>query len=81
MQRFFSAVKTASELCQALGLPIPVGKDSLSMKSVWQPRAGQMQSVSSPVSLVVTAWASVKDIRRTWTPMLKPIFSIDIIIY
>jgi phosphoribosylformylglycinamidine synthase len=53
------------ELCPALGIAIPVGKDSLSMKTTWGDR-----SVVAPVSLIVSAFAPVKDVRRTLTPAL-----------
>ncbi len=59
------------EFCPALGLTIPVGKDSLSMKTVWQDNAGEKKAVVSPLSLVVTAFAPVQDIRKTWTPELR----------
>jgi phosphoribosylformylglycinamidine synthase len=57
------------ELCPALGIAIPVGKDSLSMKTVWQEGDGS-KSVVAPVSLIVSAFAPVKDVRRTLTPAL-----------
>ncbi len=56
-------------LCPALGISIPVGKDSLSMRTQWQ-EAGAQRKVVSPVSLVVTAFASVADVRGTLTPQL-----------
>jgi phosphoribosylformylglycinamidine synthase len=57
------------ELCPALGIAIPVGKDSLSMKTVW--REGDVaKSVVAPVSLIISAFAPVKDVRRTLTPAL-----------
>jgi phosphoribosylformylglycinamidine synthase len=58
------------ELCPALGVGIPVGKDSMSMSMKW--KEGQEQrEVSSPLSLIVTAFAPVKDVRTTWTPQLR----------
>jgi phosphoribosylformylglycinamidine synthase len=57
------------ELCPALGIAIPVGKDSLSMRTSWSD-AGAEREVVAPVSLVVSAFAPVKDIRRTLTPEL-----------
>jgi phosphoribosylformylglycinamidine synthase len=58
------------ELCPALGIAIPVGKDSLSMKTAW--REGEAnKSVVAPVSLIVSAFAPVNDVRRTWTPALQ----------
>jgi phosphoribosylformylglycinamidine synthase len=58
------------ELCPALGIAIPVGKDSLSMKTVWS-EGGAKKSVVAPVSLIVSAFAPVGDVRRTWTPQLR----------
>ncbi len=60
------------ELCPALGIAIPVGKDSLSMRSVWTDSAGKPIKMTSPLSLVVTAFAPVPDARQTLTPDLKP---------
>lgn len=57
------------ELCPALGVSIPVGKDSLSMRTQWQ-ADGQTRKVTAPVSLVVSAFASVADVRGTLTPQL-----------
>ncbi|MDE3208439.1 MAG: phosphoribosylformylglycinamidine synthase, partial [Pseudomonadota bacterium] len=57
------------EFCPALGLSIPVGKDSLSMKTVWSDRYGE-KAVVSPLSLIVSAFAPVVDIRCTLTPQL-----------
>ncbi len=57
------------ELCVALGIAIPVGKDSLSMKTAWSDPAGD-HKVLAPVSLIVTAFAPVGDVRRTLTPLL-----------
>src|SRR5690606_1385108 len=57
------------ELCPALGIAIPVGKDSLSMRTVWRDR-GEERSVTAPVSLIVSAFAPVVDVRRTLTPEL-----------
>ena len=59
----------AKGICPALSLSIPVGKDSLSMRTVWQEQ-NQTISVISPVSLNLTAVAPVGDVRRTWTPEL-----------
>lgn len=57
-------------LCPALGLSIPVGKDSVSMCTVWED-AGKINEVASPLSLVISAFGSVRDIRRTLTPQLQ----------
>jgi phosphoribosylformylglycinamidine synthase len=71
--RLFDAVRAVGEkLCPELGICIPVGKDSLSMKSVWRDDAGADQVQTAPVSLVVTAFAPVADVRRTLTPQLVP---------
>ena len=60
------------ELCPALGIAIPVGKDSLSMRTAWHdPASGADHSVVAPVSLIVSAFAPVQDARRTWTPQLR----------
>nr|WP_293000946.1 phosphoribosylformylglycinamidine synthase [Nevskia sp.] len=69
--RLFDAVEAIGrELCPALGIAIPVGKDSLSMKSVWQ-QDGETKVQTSPLSLVITAFAPVADVRKTLTPQLK----------
>ncbi|MGA1042210.1 MAG: phosphoribosylformylglycinamidine synthase [Burkholderiaceae bacterium] len=60
----------AMELCPQLGLSIPVGKDSLSMRTGWDD-SGQKRSVISPVSLVLTAVTPVEDVRQAWTPVLR----------
>lgn len=67
----FDAVQTvALELCPALGICIPVGKDSLSMRTLWQ-EGDTMHSVTAPLSLVITAAAPVLDVRATLTPQLR----------
>ncbi|GAA1808664.1 MAG: phosphoribosylformylglycinamidine synthase [Actinobacteria bacterium] len=58
----------AMELCPALGISVPVGKDSLSMRTKWAGDDGVQHSVTSPVSLVVTAFATLPDVRGTLTP-------------
>jgi len=58
------------ELCPALGISIPVGKDSLSMRTQWSDGA-EKKKVSSPVSLIVTAFATLADVRGTLTPQLN----------
>jgi phosphoribosylformylglycinamidine synthase len=62
----------AMELCPALGVSIPVGKDSLSMRTVWNDSTGRTQRQVSPLSLIVSAFAPVGDVRHTVTPDLKP---------
>ena len=67
----YAAVQAVGEqLCPALGIAVPVGKDSLSMKTRWQ-QQGEEYSVVAPVSLVVSAFAPIKDVRRTLTPVLR----------
>ncbi len=61
----------ALELCPQLGIGIPVGKDSLSMRTRWGD-AGRPRQVTAPVSLVVTAFATLADVRGTLTPQLQP---------
>jgi len=58
-----------AELCPALGIAIPVGKDSMSMKSVWR-EDGEDRAVTAPLSLIVSAFAKVADVRRTLSPQL-----------
>ncbi|HCH69825.1 MAG TPA: phosphoribosylformylglycinamidine synthase [Colwellia sp.] len=67
----YEAVKAiGEELCPTLGLTIPVGKDSMSMKTKWQDK-GEDKSVTSPMSLIITAFGVVEDIRKTVTPELR----------
>ena len=67
----YDAVETVGmELCPALGIAVPVGKDSMSMKTVWQDDE-QSKAVISPVSLNITAFAPVTDVRKTVTPELR----------
>src|SRR5690606_18704244 len=56
--------------CPALGITIPVGKDSMSMRTVWQDGA-QKKSVTAPLSLIISAFAPVQDVRKTVTPQLQ----------
>lgn len=66
----YEAVKAVGEeLCPALGLTIPVGKDSMSMKTRWQ-QDNEQREITAPLSLVITAFARVEDVRRTVTPQL-----------
>ncbi|MCF6775831.1 phosphoribosylformylglycinamidine synthase [Thiotrichales bacterium 19X7-9] len=67
----FEMVKTVGlAFCPELDLTIPVGKDSLSMQSRWQDGKGEEKSVVSPVSLIITAFSPVIDVRKTLTPQL-----------
>ncbi|AOV18489.1 phosphoribosylformylglycinamidine synthase [Acidihalobacter aeolianus] len=66
----YDTVRAVGEaLCPALGIAIPVGKDSLSMKTVWH-EGGEKRAVTAPLSLIVSAFAPVEDVRRTLTPQL-----------
>ncbi|RPH46128.1 MAG: phosphoribosylformylglycinamidine synthase [Burkholderiales bacterium] len=67
----YDAVQAASDFSIALGIAIPVGKDSLSMRTRWRADDGSAREVASPTSLVVTAWAPVDDVRRALTPQLR----------
>ncbi|MBF7072294.1 phosphoribosylformylglycinamidine synthase [Glaciecola sp. MH2013] len=69
----YEAVKAiGEELCPELGLTIPVGKDSMSMKTAWEDE-GTQKAVTSPLSLVITAFGAVKDVRKTITPQIRDI--------
>ena len=60
------------ELCPALGIAIPVGKDSMSMRTAWRDaKTGEDKAVTAPLSLVVSAFARVTDVRKTLTPQLR----------
>ncbi|MDR3426810.1 phosphoribosylformylglycinamidine synthase [Silvimonas sp.] len=67
------------DLCRDLGISIPVGKDSLSMKTVWQDD-GAKKEVISPLSLIISAFAPVTDVRKTLTPQLKTELESDLIL-
>lgn len=60
------------ELCPRLGISIPVGKDSTSMKASWKDqKSGEAKSVTSPMTVVISAFAPVANVRNTWTPTLR----------
>ena len=66
--QLYEAVRAVGlELCPALGIAIPVGKDSMSMSTTWE-SGGQPRSVTAPLSLIVSAFAPVTDVRRALTP-------------
>ena len=67
--RLYATVEGISELCKEIGVSIPVGKDSLSMRTAWED-GGKKKEVASPLSLIVTSFAAVEDVRRTLTPQL-----------
>lgn len=67
----YDAVKAVGEeLCPKLGIAIPVGKDSMSMKTVWDDEKGS-HSVTAPLSLIISAFAPVEDVSLTLTPELR----------
>ena len=68
--KLYVAVEAASTLCIKLGLVIPVGKDSLSMKTTWQNKQGE-HTVIAPLSLVISAFTKVSDVRLQKTPVLN----------
>ena len=70
-QKLFDAVHAVGmEFCPALGMSIPVGKDSMSMKTKWR-EGSQAKAVVSPLSLIASGFAPVSDVRRTLTPQLR----------
>jgi phosphoribosylformylglycinamidine synthase len=72
-QKLFDAVHAVGmEFCPALGMTIPVGKDSMSMKTKWR-EGDETKAVVSPLSLIVSGFAPVSNVRRTLTPELKPV--------
>ena len=73
--KLFDAVEGASDFCVALGISVPVGKDSLSMRTAWEDN-GEKKSVTSPVSLIASAAAPVGDVTLTLTPELRKIPSV-----
>jgi phosphoribosylformylglycinamidine synthase len=76
--RLYDAVRAVGlELCPALGIAIPVGKDSMSMRTVWDEQ-GEPRSVTAPLSVVVSAFAPVTDVRRALTPELRADGDVDV---
>ena len=78
-EKLYRTVDAVSQLCQSLGVSIPVGKDSLSMKTVWQENGAQ-KSVVSPLSLIISAFAPVQDVRKTVTPDIKPVADSELLL-
>ena len=68
--RLFDTVRAVSDICQKIGVSIPVGKDSLSMRTAWEEN-GEKKQVVAPLSLIVSSFAPVQDARRTLTPQLQ----------
>ncbi|MGK0500870.1 MAG: phosphoribosylformylglycinamidine synthase [Oceanicoccus sp.] len=70
-EKLYDTVKAVGmELCPQLGITIPVGKDSMSMRTTWEHK-GKDKSVTAPMSLIITAFSPVLDVRKTATPQLK----------
>ncbi|MCG8672310.1 MAG: phosphoribosylformylglycinamidine synthase, partial [Pseudomonadales bacterium] len=70
-QALFNTVKAVGmDLCPELGIAVPVGKDSMSMRTVWDDE-GESKSVTAPLSLIISAFSPVDDVRKTVTPQLK----------
>ncbi|NVK01186.1 MAG: phosphoribosylformylglycinamidine synthase [Oceanospirillaceae bacterium] len=70
-EKLYDTVRAVGmELCPALGITIPVGKDSMSMRTVWQDGEEQ-KSVTAPMSLVISGFAPVTDVRKVLTPQLR----------
>lgn len=70
-QALYEAVEALGEtFCPEIGLTIPVGKDSLSMRTIWEDKA-KSKSVTSPMSVIISGFAPVSDVRRTLTPELQ----------
>lgn len=71
--KLFDTVKAVGmDFCPQIGVSIPVGKDSLSMRTVWQDSTGASHKQVAPLSLIVSAFSPVNDVRKTVTPDLKP---------
>ena len=69
--RLYETVRAVGmEFCPALGIAIPVGKDSMSMKTVWQ-QDGEQHEMAAPLSLIISAFAPAHDVRHTLTPQLR----------
>jgi phosphoribosylformylglycinamidine synthase len=80
-EKLYRTVEAAGmALCPALGIAIPVGKDSMSMRTEWQ-EGEQTRSVTSPMSLVISAFAPVLDVRKTVTPQLREDCGDSVLLY
>jgi phosphoribosylformylglycinamidine synthase len=70
-EKLYDTVKAVGmELCPELGITIPVGKDSMSMRTVWDDN-GEQKSVTAPMSLIISGFAPVTDVRKSLTPQLR----------
>ncbi len=78
--KLFAAVRAVGmDLCPELGLTVPVGKDSMSMKSAWVEN-GKDKSVTSPLSLIITAFSKTPDVRAQITPLLDTSFESELLL-
>lgn len=79
--QLYESVRTvALDICTKIGLSIPVGKDSLSMLTKWGDYDGRVNQVQAPMSLVATAFSSIKDVRRSVTPQLLPDYDTELVL-
>ncbi|GAA5983893.1 hypothetical protein JCM10908_005964 [Rhodotorula pacifica] len=69
------------DLCPALGVSIPVGKDSMSMSMGWNDEAGDRKTVTAPLSLVITAFSPVSNVDLTWTPELQVLAEPTVLVF
>src|SRR5690606_30063189 len=70
-EKLFRTVEAVGmKLCPELGITIPVGKDSMSMRTAWE-QDGETKAVTAPLSLIISAFAPVTDVRKTLTPQLR----------
>jgi len=81
-EKMYRTVETIGmDLCPALGITIPVGKDSMSMRTAWEDESAdgsvESKSVTSPMSVVITAFAPVLDVRKSVTPQLRTAAQLD----
>ncbi|WP_438952229.1 phosphoribosylformylglycinamidine synthase [Porticoccus sp.] len=80
-EKLFRTVQAiGEELCPKLGIAIPVGKDSMSMRTTWEDR-GQQKSVTAPLSLIISAFAPVSDVRKILTPELRTDLGETVLMY
>ncbi|KAK1922016.1 CobB/CobQ-like glutamine amidotransferase domain-containing protein [Papiliotrema laurentii] len=72
--KLYEAVQAVGlDLCPALGVGVPVGKDSMSMSMRWPGEHGEKNEVTAPLSLIVTAFAPVNNVEQTWTPQIQDV--------
>ena len=80
-EKLFRTVQAiGEELCPKLGIAIPVGKDSMSMRTTWEEQ-GESKAVTAPLSLIISAFAPVSDVRKTLTPELRADLGDTVLLY